>query len=171
MRRILSLSSDCLDAGCKWAATGFFSGLLILVLFQVVARYIFHNPPVWTEELARYCMVWGGMLGATVSFKGGVDPTFMQPPVRGNRIWIRGALFLRSAAAVAFLGPILYYSDKFLMRTWHRSTEALGIPTALVTVAVPLATAIILFHVMAQLLTGSESAAERPPEEILNTTA
>jgi TRAP-type transport system small permease protein len=170
MRRIFSRSSDCLDAGCQWAATGFFSALLILVLFQVVARYIFRNAPVWTEELARYCMVWGGMLGATVSFKGGADPSFVQPPTRGNPIWIRAAQLVRAAAAVAFLGPILYYSDKFLIRTWHRSTEALGIPTALVTVAVPLAVAVIFFHLLAQLLAGPGAAGEKP-EEILNTTA
>ncbi len=171
MRRTLSRSSDYLNAGCKWAATGFFSALLILVLFQGVARYIFHNPPVWTEELARYCMVWGGMLGATVSFKEGVDPCFVKSPARGNPVWVRGAQFLRAAAAVLFLGPILYFSDKFLMRTWQRSTEALGIPTALVTVAVPLAVVIILFHLMAQLLNGPGAAAEKEPEEILNTTA
>jgi TRAP-type C4-dicarboxylate transport system permease small subunit len=55
-------------------------------------------------------------------------------------------------ATVAFLGPILYHSDKFLVRTWQRTTEALGIPTAFVTVAVPAAVAIILFHLLAKLI-------------------
>jgi len=170
VRRTISRSSDYLDVGCQWAATGFFGALLILVLFQVVTRYILRNPPAWTEELARYCMVWGGMLGATVAFKGGADPCLVQPPKQGNRIWIRAALFLRAAATVAFLGPILYYSDKFLMRAWHRSTEALGIPTALVTVAVPFAVAVILFHLLAQLLAEPRTTGEKP-EETLDTTA
>jgi len=61
VRRILARSSDYLDLGCQWLATGFFAALLILVIFQVVTRYILHNAPVWTEELARYCMVWGGL--------------------------------------------------------------------------------------------------------------
>ena len=34
--------------------------------YQVVARYIFHAPPVWTEDLARRSMVWAGMLVAIV---------------------------------------------------------------------------------------------------------
>jgi TRAP-type C4-dicarboxylate transport system permease small subunit len=143
---------------------------LILVLFQVVTRYIIRNPPAWTEELARYCMVWGGMLGATVAFKGGADPCLVQPPVRGSRLWIRAARLLRAAVTVSFLGPILYYSDKFLMRTWHRTTEALGIPTALVTVAVPFAVAVILFHLLAQLLAGPGAAGEQG-EQALDTTA
>jgi TRAP-type C4-dicarboxylate transport system permease small subunit len=57
---------------------------------------------------------------------------------------------------VAFLGPILYHSDKFLLRTWQRTTEALGIPTAFITIAVPLAVAIIFFHLLAQLLGRSD---------------
>ena len=169
MRRIISRSSDCLDRACEWAATGFFCALLILVLFQVVARYIVHNPPHWTEELARYCMVWGGMLGATVAFKGGADPCLLQPPTRGNALWIRTAQFLRAATTAVFLGPILYYSDTFLLRTWHRTTEALGIPTALVTVAVPFAVAVILFHLLAQLVAGPGGT--RKKQEPMDTTA
>ena len=152
MRRLIARSSDYLNVGCQWAATGFFGALLILVIFQVATRYILHNAPVWTEELARYCMVWGGLLGATVAFKEGSDPYLVPPPTRGNRIWISTARLLRAMATVAFLGPILYHSDKFLLRTWQRTTEALGIPTAFVTVAVPAAMAIILFHLLAKLI-------------------
>ena len=156
MRRILARASDYLDLGCQWAATGFFIAMLVFVIFQVVTRYILQNAPVWTEEVARYCMVWGGLLGATVAFKEGSDPFLVPPPTRGNPVWLSGARILRAMATVAFLGPILYHSDKFLLRTWQRTTEALGIPTAFITVAVPLAVAIIFFHLLAQLLGRSD---------------
>ena len=156
MRRILTRSSDYLDLGCQYVATGFFIALLVLVVFQVVTRYVVHNAPVWTEEVARYCMVWGGLLGATVAFKEGSDPFLVPPPTKGNPLWLSGARILRAMATVAFLGPILYHSDKFLLRTWQRSTEALGIPTAFITVAVPLAVVIIFFHLLAQLLGRSD---------------
>jgi TRAP-type C4-dicarboxylate transport system permease small subunit len=156
VRRILARSSDYLDLGCQYVATGFFIALLVLVVFQVVTRYVLHNAPVWTEEVARYCMVWGGLLGATVAFKEGSDPFLVPPPTRGNPVWLSAARILRAMATVAFLGPILYHSDKFLLRTWQRTTEALGIPTAFITVAVPLAVVIIFFHLLAQLLGRSE---------------
>jgi len=156
VRRILARGSYYLDLGCQYVATGFFIALLVLVVFQVVTRYVLHNAPVWTEEVARYCMVWGGLLGATVAFKEGSDPFLVPPPTKGNPLWLSGARILRAMATVAFLGPILYHSDKFLLRTWQRSTEALGIPTAFITIAVPLAVAIIFFHLLAQLLGRSE---------------
>ncbi|MCU0574624.1 MAG: TRAP transporter small permease [Syntrophobacteraceae bacterium] len=169
MRRILARSSDYLDLGCQWLATGFFGAMLILVIFQVVTRYLLQNAPVWTEELARYCMVWGGLLGATVAFKEGSDPCLVPPPTRGNHIWVSGARILRAIATVAFLGPILYHSDKFLLRTWQRTTEALGIPTAFVTVAVPLAVAVIFFHLLAQML-GKPGASEGQAESAMDTS-
>ena len=169
MRRILARSSEYLDLGCQWAATGFFGALLMLVVFQVVTRYILHNAPVWTEELARYCMVWGGLLGATVAFKEGSDPCLVPPPTQGNRLWVSAARILSAIATVAFLGPILYHSDKFLLRTWQRTTETLGVPTAFVTVAVPLAVAVIFFHLLAQLL-GKPGAAEVEAENAMDTS-
>jgi TRAP-type C4-dicarboxylate transport system permease small subunit len=169
VRRILARSSEYLDLGCQWAATGFFGALLMLVVFQVVTRYILHNAPVWTEELARYCMVWGGLLGATVAFKEGSDPCLVPPPTQGNRLWVSAARILSAIATVAFLGPILYHSDKFLLRTWQRTTETLGVPTAFVTVAVPLAVAVIFFHLLAQLL-GKPGAAEVEAENAMDTS-
>lgn len=35
-----------------------------LVLLQVVSRYVFHSPLTWTEELARFSLVWLTFLGA-----------------------------------------------------------------------------------------------------------
>ena len=169
MRRILARGSYYLDLVCQWVATGFFIALLVLVVFQVVTRYVLHNAPVWTEEVARYCMVWGGLLGATVAFKEGSDPFLVPPPTKGNRIWVSSARILRAMATVAFLGPILYHSDKFLLRTWQRTTEALGIPTAFITVAVPLAVVIIFFHLLAQLM-GRPGPLEATAENTMDTS-
>ena len=144
--------SNWLDWFCRRAAVGFFSIMLILVVFQVVARYLFKSVPVWTEEAARYCMVWGGLLGATAAFKAESDPRVIPPPTSGSRLKIASAMWLRGVCVVVFLGPILYHSERFLMRTWQRTSEALGISIAWVTLAVPVGVAIILFHLVAKFL-------------------
>ena len=151
IKSALRKASNGLDRFCIWAAVGFFTAMLALVLFQVVARYIFRAAPVWTEEAARYCMVWGGLLGATAAFKSDRDPRLIQPPAKGPKIWIAAALWLRSLAVVLFLGPVFYYSDRFLVRTWNRTSDALEIPLFWVTLAVPTAVAIIFFHLLVRL--------------------
>jgi len=122
------------------------------VLFQVLARYIFQSVPVWTEEAARYCMIWGGLFGATVAFGADKDPRLIQPPTTGSKAWIISATWLRAFATVVFLGPVLYHSDRFLARGWHRISEGLEIPMAFITVAVPLTVVIIFIHLIARLI-------------------
>jgi TRAP-type C4-dicarboxylate transport system permease small subunit len=162
MLLFLNRASRAADRTCRSAAVGFFAVMLIIVLFQVVARYVFQSVPVWTEELARYCMVWGGFLGATAAFKGEQDPRLIQPPQTGNRVWVLAAFFIRAAGTVVFLGPVLYFCDRFLARTWVRSTEALEIPTAIVTSAVPLMICIIFFHLFVRIV---NTFLGRDPEE------
>lgn len=48
-----------------------FAVLTAAVFYQVVARYLFNNPPAWTEELARYCQVWVIMLASSICIRRG----------------------------------------------------------------------------------------------------
>ena len=161
MRRVISLISYRLDKICRTASIGFLSLMLLLVLFQVLARYIFQSVPVWTEEAARYCMIWGGLFGATVAFRGDKDPRLIQPPATGSKAWMVSAIWLRAFATLVFLGPVLYHSDRFLARGWHRISEGLEIPMAYITVAVPLTVIIIFVHLIARLM---ESPSHQPAD-------
>jgi len=152
MIRALSGFSYWLDKVCRTASCGFLATMLILVLFQVVARYIFQGVPVWTEELARWCMVWGGLLGATVAFKVDADPRLLQPPTKGSRVWIFSAFWLRSIATVIFLGPVLWHSDKFIARLMHRIAEAVEIPLGYVSLAVPIMVTVIFIHLAVRII-------------------
>ncbi len=152
MYRIASSISHGIDKICRTAAVGFLSLMLLLVLFQVLARYLFQVVPVWTEEAARYCMIWGGLFGATVAFHGDTDPRLIQPPRRGSKAWIIAAAWLRAIATAVFLGPVLYHSDRFLARSWYRASEGMQIPMAFITVTVPLTVGIIFIHLTARLL-------------------
>ncbi len=161
MRRVIALISYGLDKFCRVAAVGFLSLMLLLVLFQVLARYIFQAVPVWTEEAARYCMIWGGLFGATVAFRTDSDPRLIQPPRTGPKIWMVAATWLRAAAVVVFLGPVLYHSDRFLARSLHRISDGLEVPMAWITVAVPITVVIILVHLLARLI-GSDGGQPDP---------
>lgn len=40
-----------------------------LVVFQVIMRYAFNNPSVWSEEVARYALVWFVYLSGSYAVK------------------------------------------------------------------------------------------------------
>ncbi|OAB55632.1 TRAP transporter, partial [Phormidium willei BDU 130791] len=104
--------------------------------WQVVARYLLAAPPPWTEELARYAMIWGGMLGASIAFKAWADPTLF-PGGRRLRGAAGGLLALLRAAGVLLIAvPVLWHSvigpgggfaRSFLARTAMRDTEVIGV--------------------------------------------
>jgi TRAP-type C4-dicarboxylate transport system permease small subunit len=151
IRNALSGVSAALDRLCLSGSVAFFVLMLALVAFQVAGRYLFRIAPVWTEEAARYCMVWGGLLGATVAFKRQRDPRLKAPPKEGASPWALAAKLLRAAGVAVFLGPVLLYSHRFLLRHLDRTAEALEISTFWVAIAVPIAVAVIFIHLIDEL--------------------
>lgn len=160
MARGLDRVSALLNAIALWGAV-----LAVLVMvyaagWQVIARYILSDPPIWTEEMARRAMVWAGMLGASAAFRAGADPVLF-PHVATLRGTAGGALaVVRALGVVLFVAPVLWYclfgpnmnlARGFLGRSLGRSAEMLDIPMIWFTAAVPVAFALILVHLLARL--------------------
>jgi TRAP-type C4-dicarboxylate transport system permease small subunit len=43
--------------------------LIIIVTVQIVARFFFNSPPLWTEEMARYCLVFLTFIGGPITVR------------------------------------------------------------------------------------------------------
>ena len=75
--------------------------LLALVVVQVVMRYQFDITPFFTEELARYLLVWSVMAGAAVSILADrhIRVTILPDLLRPNHhwFWMRALDFLTFA--------------------------------------------------------------------------
>jgi TRAP-type C4-dicarboxylate transport system permease small subunit len=169
MRAAILSVSHVLDRICREGAILCTVLMVVLIAIQVVARYVFSEPPAWTEEGARYAMVWAGLLGATCAFRGGFDPvlTRLERFERGGPRIV--GLVLRVLAVTLFLVPVWYYSlfgpgadptRGYLARSAMRSAESLGISMVWFTVALPLTITIIFIHLLAQIVAGPDA----PPQ-------
>ena len=67
----LAIVSCHLDKVARVLVALFMIGICLDVLFGVVNRFIFRFSVSWTEELARYLMIWICMLGASIALKAG----------------------------------------------------------------------------------------------------
>lgn len=168
---------DRLSAGLnRIALWGAVAAVLVMVLaagYQVVARYIFDAPPVWTEELARRAMVWAGMLGASVAFRERSDPNLFPQMLQISGGAGKALTLLRSAGVALFAAPILYYSlfgpgfdlaRGFVGRTLDRKAEMMGVSMAWFTAAIPVAFALIIIHVLAQIAASFAERRELRPD-------
>ena len=158
--RTLLIKSDArLNSGLLWTASGLLCLMVILVMIQIVARYVLQDAPPWTEEGARYCMVWSALLAATCAFYEGADPALVKVDADSPPRLQRAVSLARFACVLAFSGTLLVYSPGMILRSSLRQSEALGVNLSLVTLVVPVFALVILFHAVVQFVTGR--AAER----------
>jgi TRAP-type C4-dicarboxylate transport system permease small subunit len=149
----LEAFSSGLNRICLLAASWLLAAMLLTVGLQVLARYAFLSPPSWTEELARYFMIWAGLLGATVAFYCREDPVLMAPPRSRSATINLLAASVRAVTVLLFLLPLVYYSPQILEHHMLRLTDSTQINLAYIFVIVPLFAAIILCHLLARVFT------------------
>ena len=84
--------------------------LLAVISYQVFARYVLNNPPSWSEELAKYLIVWVTMLGSAVlvNKEGHISVDFLvdRLPQKIKQLlsFIRDALTIFLCASLAYYG-------------------------------------------------------------------
>ncbi|WP_278922460.1 MULTISPECIES: TRAP transporter small permease [Pseudophaeobacter] len=161
VRRIGNFARRISDRLDQLAAVIGVTALAVLVgavMLQVVARYAFSQPPSWTEELARYAMIWAGLIGATLSFKRRFDPALFQG-TSGSSWRAMAAGAVQSLLVLVFLLPILWHSffgpggnfaRGFLTRHSRSTADALDFSTLWVAIAVPITIVLILIHLIAR---------------------
>jgi len=54
-----------IDFTLKWLLVFIMAAMTLNVLWQVFTRFILQDPSSYTEELARYMLIWIGILGAS----------------------------------------------------------------------------------------------------------
>ena len=69
--RALSALVRALDRGLRLAAALCLAGMFALIVAQVVLRYGGGGVPVFTEEVARYAMIWMALLASAVAAREG----------------------------------------------------------------------------------------------------
>ena len=60
---------DRLAALNSVVATVLFAGLTVVVVLQVIARFVLQVPLIWSEEVARFLFFWVVLLGAAMSVR------------------------------------------------------------------------------------------------------
>lgn len=160
MRQMLITVSNSVHLFARRIAVLTVGLMFVTVMIQIIARYGFSSPPVWTEDVARYAMVWTGLLGATLSFKTRDDAILMQSvfPQRPHFLGLC-AEAIQSAAILTFILPVVYFcfiglkggfAKGYLARQAGLTADTLGIPMIWISLVVPLAMIFILIHLAAR---------------------
>ena len=63
--------NDALLWLCRWSAISLVAAIAVIVIASVIMRYVFNNSISWSEDAAKFLMVWLAFLGAPLGFRHG----------------------------------------------------------------------------------------------------
>ncbi len=114
------------------------AAMTVIILLQVFFRFSIKIPFPWSEELARYLMVWIGMMGASIAMQEGrhVGVDILVNLLRGrSQGVVRGmALF----GILWFLGLMAREGIQLLLQIAEQRSPAMNIPMLFPYSAIPL---------------------------------
>jgi C4-dicarboxylate transporter DctQ subunit len=129
----------------------FLSALTIVVFLQVLFRYVFNLPLFWTEETARYCLIWASMLGAGYALRHGQHIAVTYVVDRLPAGLYRATVRLAQIGVLAIIVVILWGGIELVSITQHQTSPALRIPMAYPYLAMPTGALFMLVHQFALL--------------------
>ena len=132
------------------------SAMVLNVLWQVISRYIFQDPSSFTDELARYLLIWTGFLGAAYGTGKHIHLAVDIIPSRikssSGKLWhgylVSSFIGLFALTVMMIGGSRLVYVTYIL----NQHSSALGIPLALVYFIIPFSGMLILLYVVRDMI-------------------
>lgn len=136
-------------------ADGLLIGLLllifVLVMAQVVCRYVFNSPLIWSEELARVCFIWMVMLAWSL---GSRRRSHLAITIVSNLLAPRPRAVLKIAIQVlmiVFAMLLIVHGWKLTVNNLDLSLVTLEISYAVVYGVVPLGAAAVIVYALAEI--------------------
>ena len=128
-----------LGALVEFAAAALVLAEIAILLAGVLARYAFHHPLVWSDELASILFLWLSMLGAVVALRRG---DHMRMTALVNRVSAPQRALLDTVAITASLALLLM----LMAPAWeYAHEEAFIVTPALSTIGIVYAALVGLF--------------------------
>ncbi len=124
------------------------AAMAVLVILNVVMRYVFNASIVWAEELARYMMVWVGLLGSGLVLRLGAHvavDVFQDMVPRPLAQAMRAAVL--ATLAITFI-TMAWLGVRYVIFAWGQETPVLNWNFGLIYLAIPVGALLMLFYLV-----------------------
>ncbi|MEO8103463.1 MAG: TRAP transporter small permease [Betaproteobacteria bacterium] len=97
-----------------------------LVLYSVVMRYMFNNPPMWGEDVPKLLFVWLCFVGGALAYILGYNIRMMSLVDRFPKPLATAIELVTRGITVAMLGTIVWYSVPILELSSDKTVLSTG---------------------------------------------
>lgn len=161
MHRMLRFMDFALRKVLAALCIGLVGLMLVTVCWQVVMRYVFNSPLSWSEELARFAMVWMAFCAAALAFRKGTHIKLEGVSLVPRRFSRAGAKTAK-ALVLAILLAIMYFGWQITLRTATQTSPALSVPMAFIYFSIPFSAGCMLFFALVGWAINIEEASSAP---------
>ena len=144
----LDKNAEILICGCLLTV------ISVIMMLQVIMRYVFNSPLSWPEELSRYCYIWITFLSIGLTIRTGsyfrVTALIDYLPVKGRQ----AMEVFAHAVNLLFYGICAYYSIDILHTVYNstQTTPSLRLPMYIIYIALPLGMFLSTFRSVEMLI-------------------
>jgi TRAP-type C4-dicarboxylate transport system permease small subunit len=151
----MSRARKIIDRFLESLLIGLMGAMVVNVVWQVLTRFLLRNPSSYTEELARYLLIWLGLLGAgyCVGRQAHLAIDLVTSKLEGSAK--HGCKLFGYSAILGFSLLVLVVGGTRLVYTtlaYQQTSAALQIPLGWVYLALPLSGALITFYCIGSIL-------------------
>ena len=146
------LLSRSVEAVAGWFVICCGSAMLIVILLQVIFRYVIKGSLPWSEEVSRYLMIWIGFVGGSLAFRYG---EFIGIEVLRNKLTPGGSRVLEvviSVSVILFLSFLVVFGIDFALKGAIQRSAVLRIKMTYAYMSIPIGAAFCLVHAVVFLL-------------------
>lgn len=150
------IAVDKINEYVEYITTFFIAVMVIVVFLQVVFRFIIQSSLAWSEEMARYLLIWITFLGASIGIK---KKSHIGVEVVVNLFSEKIQAFIRiitNVITMTFLVAVIIWSQRLLTIVSQQRSPAMeismAIPYAAIVVSSVLMALYILYNILSDII-------------------
>lgn len=160
LQRTAAAGVHAIETISTWAAGLCLTLNIGVVIFAVAARYGFNVSPIWTEELARYALIWAVLLSGAAALRRGEHMQIRIVVDRLPRRLAAAVQALRRLVVVAVLAFMTGMGAYYAYKVADMTTLAMNVTRSLPTAAIPAGMGLMLVQYLLVLLAGPAARAD-----------
>ena len=149
-----------MERGLAWLLALLLAAIVLAVTWQVVSRYLLGDASGWTEELARFLLIWIGLLGGALAYQRrlhlGLDllPEYLRKHRPGSAITATTFAAIDCCVLVFAVAILVIGGGALVLLTLdlEQYSPALGLPMGIVYLCLPLSGILMCLSAIAAIV-------------------